>query len=101
MAVLVAFDQIESREILMVHVEHEAFGDHGHAVVPPIAQSFDDGAGQNVDDPLEADVVVAEFLGNQRQRRARRLADAEREVPGFAPHGDDEIPTRRGLGIDH
>ena len=29
------------------------------------------------------------------------LADAEREVAGFSPHRDDEVPARRGLRVDH
>ena len=30
-----------------------------------------------------------------------RLADAEREVARLAPHGDDEVPARGRLGVDH
>ena len=46
-------------------------------------------------------VPPGELLGDQRQRRAGRLADAEREVAGLAAHRDDEVPARRGLRVDH
>ena len=46
-------------------------------------------------------VGCGELLRHQRQRRAGRLADAEREVAGLAPHRHDEIPARRRLRVDH
>ena len=45
--------------------------------------------------------LAGELLGDERQRRAGRLADAEREVPGLAAHRDDEVPARRRLGVHH
>ena len=71
-----------------------------HAVATPLAQSLDDGAGQCVHDRLQPD-GRRELLPDHRQRRAGRLADAQRQVPGFAAHRDDEVPPRRGLRVDH
>ena len=45
--------------------------------------------------------LAAELLGDERERRARGLADAEREVPGLAAHRDDEVPARGRLRVDH
>ena len=45
--------------------------------------------------------VRGEFLGDQCDGRAGRLADAEREVPGLAAHGDDDVPAPRGLRVLH
>ena len=81
-------------------VEHDAFGDDGDAVAAAVAQALDDGAGQRVDDRLEPD-RLRELLRNQRQRRAGRLADAERQVSGLAAHRDHEVPARRRLRVDH
>ena len=41
------------------------------------------------------------FLGDQGDRGAGRLADAEREVACLAPHGDDHIPAAGGPGVFH
>ena len=41
-AVRVALDIVELREIFRRDVEHDAFGDHRHAVAPPVAQPLDD-----------------------------------------------------------
>ena len=84
-----------------VDVEHHALGDDRHAVAPAVAQSLDDGADERVDDLLQADRRLRELLGNQRQRRARGLADPEREVAGLAAHRDHEVPARRRLRVDH
>ena len=41
------------------------------------------------------------FLGDDRQRGAGRLADAEREVARLASHRDDDVPAPRGPGVLH
>ena len=89
------------REILFVHAEHQAFRDHRDAVESAVAEPLENRTRENVDDPFQADAAAAEFLGDERQRRARRLSDAEREVTGFSAHRDDEVPARRGLGVHH
>jgi hypothetical protein len=65
--------------------EHEALGDDRDAVAAAVAQALDDGADQRVDDAPSGGCGPPELLGDERQRRARRLADAEREVAGLAP----------------
>ena len=55
---------------------------------------------QRVDDGLHPD-RRRELLGDERRRRASRLADAESEVAGLAAHRDDEVPPRRRLGVHH
>ena len=44
-------------------------------------------------------------LGNSSEmrvkRRPGRLSNPERQVPGFPPHSDHEIPARRRLRVDH
>ena len=49
----------------------------------------------------QPDRLGAELLGDERQRGAGRLADAERQVAGLAAHRDHEVPARGGLGVDH
>ena len=44
---------------------------------------------------------VGELLGDDRERRAGRLADAEREVAGLAPHRDDDVPAARRPRVLH
>ncbi len=39
--------------------------------------------------------LVGKLFGNHRQRRAGRLAHAQRERAGFASHADDDVPARR------
>jgi hypothetical protein len=78
----------------------DAFGDHRDAVAAAVAQALDDRAHQRVDDRLEPQ-RLGKLLRNQRQRRAGRLADAERQVPRLTAHRDDEVPTRRGPRIHH
>ena len=99
--VLVALDLLESRELLRIEAEDEPLGEHGDAVAPPVGEALDDGADERVDDRLEPDLLRRELLGDERQRRARRLADAEREVAGLPAHRDDEVPARGRLGVDH
>ena len=43
----------------------------------------------------------AEFLRNDGERGGGGLGDAEREMPGRAPHADDEIPARGGARVLH
>ena len=90
-----------SREIGRVEPEHDALRDDGHAVPAPRRQALDDRADQRVDDRLERDVPAAELLGDERQRRAGGLADAEREVARLPTHGDHEVPARRRLRVHH
>src|SRR5207302_1835861 len=42
-----------------------------------------------------------ELFRDQGEGRARRLADAQREVAGLAAHGRHEVPARGGLGVHH
>ena len=100
MAVRVALDVVELREILGVEVEHEPFGDHRDAVAPAIAETLEI-APTSVSTIALSRIAAGELLGDQRQGRARRLADAEREVAGLAAHRDDEVPARGRLGVDH
>jgi len=50
---------------------------------------------------FQSGVAPVILLGDQRQRRACRLPDAEREVACLAPHRHDEVPAAGGLRIDH
>ena len=50
-------------EIVGIHVEHDAFGDHRHAVAPAVAQSLDDGADQRVDNRLQPDSGLGNSSG--------------------------------------
>ena len=63
--------------------------------------ALDDRAHQGVHDGLEAHLRPLELLGDQGEGGPRGLADAEGEVPGLPPHGDHEVPPRRGLGVHH
>jgi hypothetical protein len=66
----------------------------------PVAQPLDDGGDHRINNLFEAD-RAGELFRDQRQGRPGGLADSQREVAGFAPHGDDEIPARRRFGVDH
>ncbi len=101
MAVLVVLDVLEVGQVLGVDALHHPFGDHGDAVALALTEPFDDGTEERVDDRLEADVAAVEFLRDERQCRARRLAHPQRQVAGLAAHGDDEVPARRRVGVDH
>ena len=61
---------------------------------------LDDGADQRVDEHLEPK-RCGELFGNQRQRGARGLRDAEAQVAGGPAHRDDDVPARGRLGVDH
>ena len=100
MAVRIALDLVQPLQISRRHVEDDAFGDHGDAVAPPVANALDDCRHEVVDDRLQPNRRL-ELLGDERQRRAGRLPDAEREVTRLAAHRDDEVPPRRRLGVDH
>src|SRR2546430_11534004 len=62
----------------------------GDAVAPPVANALDDCRHEVVDDRLQSNRRL-ELLGDERQRRAGRLPDAEREVTRLAAHRDDEV----------
>ena len=83
------------------YVEHDALGDHRDAVAAAVAQPLDDRARRACRRSSCSRIGGGELLGDQRQRRARRLADAEREVAGLPAHRDHEVPARRRLGVDH
>jgi len=59
-----------------------------------------DGARQRIDDGLDPN-RLRKFLGNERQRRPRRLADAECQVSGLAPIAITKYPPRRRLRVNH
>ena len=92
-AVRVLLDFVHLGEVGGVDAEHEALGQDGHAVAPAVAEPLDDGAGQRVHHRLEADTPARELLRDEGEGRPRRLADAEGEVSGLAPHGGDEVPA--------
>ncbi len=56
-AVRVALDVSQHREVLGLEREHQPFREHGHAVLPAVAQTLDDGADQRVDDLPQAHVA--------------------------------------------
>ena len=87
--VRVALDALELTEIVFADVQHHPLADHGDAVAAAVAHAFDDGADQGVDEHLEAE-RRRKLLGNQRERRARGLRDAETQVAGGTAHGDHE-----------
>jgi hypothetical protein len=99
--VLVALDGADGAQILGRQVLDQPFGQHRRPVVVAVTAALDDRAGQHVDDLAEPDRRVAELLGDDAQRGAGCLADAEREVAGGAAHGHDQVPARGGARVDH
>ena len=97
----VALRLLHPRQVGGVEIDHHAFGDHRHAVPAAAVQAFDDRADQRIDQGLETDRAHAEFLGDQRERRAGGFADAERQMPGFAAHRDHEVPAGSRLRVHH
>jgi hypothetical protein len=98
--VRVVLDVADARKVFGRDAEHQPLGDDRHAVAAPLAQPLDDGAGQRVHDCLEPHGRL-ELLADHRQRRAGRLADAERQMARLAPQSDDEIPAGSRLRVDH
>ncbi len=87
-------------EVVFADVQHDAFADHRDAIPPAIAHPFDDGADERVDHHLQPQ-RWGEFLGNERQCRARCLRDAEAQVARRPAHRNDEVPARGRLGVHH
>ncbi len=88
------------RELFRVQALDQALGEDRHAVGAAVGQALDDRADQGVDHLVEPIRSRAELFRDQRERRAGGLADAEREVAGFAAHRDHEVPARGGLRVD-
>src|SRR5690606_14304954 len=97
--VLVPLDIGVLFELLLVEVFHEPFGEHGDAVGAAVAQALDHGARHDVHDLAELDGRAAELLGDDGDGGARSLADAERQVPRGATHGDHEVPAVGGARV--
>ena len=77
------------------------FGQHGHAEVPSHGLPLDDRPFDDVADGGEGDVAGGELLGDHGQRRAGRLADAERQVSRLASHGHHHVPAPGGPRVLH
>ena len=92
---------LQRPQIRGVDGQDQPFRQHGHAVGAAGGAALDDGAGEDVDERLQADPPAGELLGYERQGGARRLADAERQVPRLAAHGGHEVPARCRLAVDH
>ena len=101
-AVRVALDVLELGEVLRVDALDDALGDHRDAVARGRRLRRLMMAPTSVSTMVLRRIgLAAELLGDERQRRARGLADAERQVAGLAAHRDDEVPARGGVGVDH
>ena len=90
--VRVALDLRKPREIGLGEDLRDALGEDGNAIAATVREPLDDRARERIDDGREPRRSL-KFLGDERERGARGLADAEREVPRLAAHGDDEIPA--------
>ena len=101
MAVLVPLDVGELLQIAGIQLQHQPFGHDRDTVAPPLAPALDHRAGERVDDGLQPHALLGKRFRYQGQRGPRRLADAEREVPCLAAHGDQKVPAGGGLGVDH
>ena len=100
MAVRVALDALQLGQVVFADVQDDSFADDRNAVAAAVAHALDDGADQRVDEHLEPQ-RSGELFGNQRQRGARGLGDAEAQVPRGASHRDHDVPPRGRLRIDH
>ena len=86
-------------ELVFGEVLDQALGEHGDAVGASVREALDDRADEDVGNFVERDGLAPEFLGDDRERRARGLADAERQVARLSAHRDDEVPARGGLRV--
>ena len=84
-----------------VHPLGDALGQHGDAIIMAGGAALDDRANDRIDGEVEVELVAAEFLGNHRERGARRLAHAEGERTGLAAHRDRDIPAAGGARVLH
>ena len=100
-AVLVALDVLQLRQLRRIELLDQPFGQHRDAERAARRAALDDRAFDDVADVGEGDVLVRELLGDDGQRRAGGLADAEREVTGLAAHRDDDVPAPRRPRILH
>src|SRR5205085_6837867 len=93
-AVLVALNVLKFGQLRRVEFFDETFGQNGQAERAARRASLDDCAFDDVADFGEGyGLATDELLADDRQRRARGLADAEREVSGLASHRDDAEPA--------
>ncbi len=67
----------------------------------PHRAPLDDGALEDVGEPVERDRGLGELLGDHRQRRRGRAADPEGEMPGVAAHDGHEEPPLGGGRVLH
>ena len=100
-AVLVALDVLQPGELGRIELVDEPLGQHGDAVMTSHRPPLDDRALDDVADRGERNARRGTFLGDESERGSGRLADAEREVAGLAPHRDDHVPAARRPGVFH
>ena len=100
-SVLVALRRRKLGDVLGRDDLGQPLRENGDSVRPPAGESLDDRSGERVHDRLQRDDLASELLGDERERRAGGLADAEREMAGLSSHGHDEVPAPRGLRVHH
>ena len=100
-AVFVALYVLQVGEFVGVELVNHAFGQHGNAVKAAFGAALDDRTFDDVAEVRERNDVAAELFADNRQRSARRFADAEREMSGLASHRHDDVPTLGGARVFH
>ena len=81
------------RQLVRVESLGDALGDDRQPARLAHHAALEHGGLQNVADLAHADALVWEFLRDDRERGGGGFADAQREMPGGAPHGGDEVPA--------
>src|ERR1051325_10846974 len=102
-AVVVAGDahSLDRRHLFRRQPLEQPFGDERDAVDAAQQRlALEDRPFEKIAQRFEPDGPF-ELLRNHRERCARRLADAERQVAGGAAHDDDEIPAPRRARVFH
>ena len=81
------------RQLVRVEPLCDALGDDRQPARLAHRAALEHGGLQNVAHLAHADALVGEFLRDDGERGGGGFADAEREMPGGAPHGGDEVPA--------
>ena len=81
--------------------QRQPFRDDRHAERPAVRDALQQRRLQDVGDVRQPDLALGELLADDRDGRAGRLRDPERQVPRRPAHRDDEVPAFRRHGVGH
>jgi hypothetical protein len=87
--VIVPFNIVQVGELRRIEFLNQPFGENGHAIRSTEGSGFDDRTLDDVENAAEPDRMSVKLFSDNRQSRARSLADAE------SKDGLPDDPSRR------